>query len=267
MYGSNICNVSKYYMITLYNVYVLFLEAFSHPLYYIGLPVISKYFEVIFYSFFIFVLIISYLLWRLCSQAISAERKACFKRTFMIFECCTNIVQFSLEGFIAHVIFSFWFFFNNYFRFEAFQNSFAHLALSLSFVSHHKKVFLWDKSILIRETFFNACFNFIFLWDCYMSVTFCYMYLEIWPFELHSFWSFQRVNVLNTFIDSFCFTLNVAFRGKLFMGKLFLSAFHILCSHVWLRDNICTQRACVIFFLNITFILNQPFEVSIVLVK
>ena len=84
---------------------MLFLEAFSHPLYYIGLPVVSKYFEVIFYSFFIFVLIISYLLWCLCSQAISAERKACFKRTFMIFECCTNIVQFSLESFIARYFF------------------------------------------------------------------------------------------------------------------------------------------------------------------
>ena len=94
-------------MITLYNVHVLFMEAFLHPLYYIGLPVISKCFEVIFYSFFIFVLIISYLLWPLCSQAISAERRECFKRTFMIYECFTNIEQFSLEGFIAHVILSF----------------------------------------------------------------------------------------------------------------------------------------------------------------
>lgn len=94
-------------MIILYNTYLLFMEAFSHPLYYIDLPVRSKCFTVIFYSFFIFVLVISYLLWPLCSQAISAERRECFKRTFMMLECFTNIVQFSLEGFIAHVIFSF----------------------------------------------------------------------------------------------------------------------------------------------------------------
>ena len=139
-----------------------------------------------------------------------------------------------------------------------------HLSPSIKKFSYEIKVFLLEKLFLMHV--FTLLF--IFLWDCYMSVTFCCMYLEIWPVELHSFWSFQRIDVLNTFIDSFYFTLiNVAFRGKLFMGKLFLSTFHILCSHVWLRENICTQRACVIFFLNTKFILNQPFEVSIVLLN
>lgn len=106
---------------------------------------------------------------------------------------------------------------------------------------------------------------FMFLWDCYMSITFSCMHLEIRPVELHNFWSFQRIDVLNIFIDSFFSPLNIAFKGKLLMGKLFLPSFHILYFHVWLGQNICIQRVCVIFFFNATFILNQPFEVSIVL--
>lgn len=106
---------------------------------------------------------------------------------------------------------------------------------------------------------------FIFLWDYYMSIPFSFMYLEIQPVEPHNFWSFQRLDVLNTFIDSFFSPLNIAFKGKLFMGKLFLPSFHILYSHVWLRENIFIQRVCIFFSLNTTFILNQPFEVSILL--
>ena len=65
-----------------------------------------------------------------------------------------------------------------------------------------------------------------------MSIPFSFMYLEIQPVEPHNFWSFQRLDVLNTFIDSFFSPLNIAFKGKLFMGKLFLPSFHILYSHV-----------------------------------